>query len=270
MIRIFLGFVFLLSACLNAQERAPPTLTADEAAQAVVIESEGKTIYEHDRAAAVATDALAKMRSFKSNKHVRGWITEDKGAEILVTIVGVGENDIPVALYRASISKEGPLVGTPTALSTPEALSDYERRSYAARSSALTDKFESCSNTYNIIVLPKNGDPATGWTVYLLPGTTKKDIVPLGGSYRVDYNSDGIHVVSKRGFTKSCITLPNDPKTIGMMVSHLMDPAPTEVHVFWSLWAHKSMYVGTVENGNLWSIKDGKIGLVVRGKAKGN
>jgi hypothetical protein len=108
------------------------------------------------------------------------------------------------------------------------------------------------------VVLPE-GD--NRWTVYLLPGTTSPTIVPLGGSHRLDM-ADG-RITASRGFTRSCIQLSRAPSTrgakvVGMMVTHLLDPTPTEVHVYWSLWARTPMFVAT-PNDEVWQIEEGRI-----------
>ena len=106
-----------------------------------------------------------------------------------------------------------------------------------------------------------------GWIVYLLPGTTKQGIVPIGGSYRLELDAAGDRVVTQRGFTRSCITLENPPDSAAMMITHLLDPRPTEVHVFWSLWAGKPMFVGT--STGLWKIEDGRVTMSSRSEKKG-
>lgn len=42
-----------------------------------------------------------------------------------------------------------------------------------------------------------------------------------------------------------------------MMITHILDPVPTEAHVHWSLWADTPQYVST--EGGLWAIKDGQV-----------
>lgn len=42
------------------------------------------------------------------------------------------------------------------------------------------------------------------------------------------------------------------------MVTHLLDPTPTEVHVYWSLWARTPMFVATGEDA-IWKIENGRI-----------
>ena len=52
--------------------------------------------------------------------------------------------------------------------------------------------------------------------------------------------------------------------TVGLMISHLLDPVPTEVHVFFGLWAETPLYVTTVPNRKVWLVDSGKIKLLER------
>jgi len=54
-----------------------------------------------------------------------------------------------------------------------------------------------------------------------------------------------------------------------LMITHLLDPIPTEAHVFWSIWAHKPLYVATPPNGTIWVVEGSKIRLVERKPAEG-
>jgi len=142
----------------------------------------------------------------------------------------------------------------------------FESGAAAARTLAMDSGFEPCSDKYNSVVLPDNNVP-NNWIVYLLPGTTKKNIVPIGGTYRIA--TDGKTVISRRGFTRTCIALQNDARAVGLMITHLLDPTPTEAHVFWGLWSGKSLYVATPPHGTMWEVASGKIRLVARHGAKG-
>jgi hypothetical protein len=107
------------------------------------------------------------------------------------------------------------------------------------------------------VVLPPEAGGDGGWRVYMLPATKQRDAVPIGGTYRLEVR-DGA-VVAQRGFTRSCIALGRGPKVAGMMITHLLDPVPTEAHVHWSLWAETPMYVSTPPDGVLWAIEFGVI-----------
>lgn len=220
------------------------------------IEATGRAIFEHDRAAAVATDVAMSQRAFKRDKRVRGWVTEARGDGIVVTFI----DGTPSALYRVLVSAEG--VPSPLLpLEAPEPLDSFGSGAAMARRLALEAPFPACSSTYNTVVLP---DPAFegGWVVYLLPGTTRHDVVPLGGTHRFEVR-DGA-VATERGFTRSCIALNRGPELAAMLVTHILDPVPTEAHVHWSLWAGTPMYVST--EGGLWKIEQGRVRPVSRGE----
>lgn len=257
MIRYFLA-VALALGCLaaSAQEALPKALPPDqEAASVRSAEITGLAIYRHDHAAAVATDAALKLRAFKKDRRVKGWITAGQQGRIIVTFI----DQTPSALYRVVVSEDG-VAGPVTTLESPTPLTDYESGAAAARAAALASKFPPCSSSYNLVVLP-SAETNGNWVVYLLPGTTKANVVPIGGTYRLE--TSGSSVISQRGFTRSCIALQSDPSAVGLMITHLLDPVPTEAHVFWSLWASKPMYVATPD-GTLWIVEGGKIGLVER------
>lgn len=235
-----------------ANDDLPQALAPEQEALAITAaETIGRAIFEHDRAAAVATDAALAQRAFKRDRRVRGWLTEAREDGIAVTFI----DQTPSALYRVMVSPTGqaePLL----ALETPEPLSSREAGAAAARAVALAASFQPCSKTYNTVVLPLQAGAGDGWIVYLLPGTTRHDTVPIGGTYRMEVR-DGA-VVSQRAFTRSCIALNRGPKVGAMMITHLLDPVPTEAHVFWSLWAGTPMYLTTPPAG-LWSIERGVI-----------
>lgn len=247
----------------SAEEPLPKELPKDQEAAAIQsAETTGLAIYRHDQAAAVATDAALKLRAFKKNKRVNGWITEEQQGQIVVTFI----DQTPAALYRVTVSKDG-IAGPVTALESPTQLTAYESGAAAARSFALASKFQPCSNSYNSVVLPSADLPGKNWVVYLLPGTTKNNVVPIGGTYRIETN--GSTIISQRGFTRTCIALQTSPKAAALMITQLLDPIPTEAHVFWSLWAKKPIYVATPPNGTVWVVEGNKIRLVERKAAEG-
>jgi hypothetical protein len=76
------------------------------APQIAAAEAVGASIYRHDRAASVATDALDEI-AFRQDNRLAGWVTEEQGESIVVTFVG-GEGRKPqLALYRAVVSRDG-------------------------------------------------------------------------------------------------------------------------------------------------------------------
>ena len=253
-IRAALAGAALLLACLTAaaNDDLPQALSPEQESLAIAAaETIGRAIFKHDRAAAVATDAALAQRAFKRDRRVRGWVTEASQGGIAVTFI----DQTPSAIYRVMVSPAGQ-AGPLLALEAPEPLTAYEAGAAGARAAALEAPFQACSKTYNTVVLPSKAGADSGWVVYLLPGTTQQNAVPLGGTFRVEVR-DGA-VVSQRAFTRSCVVLNRGPRTGAMIVTHLLDPVPTEAHVHWSLWAGTPMYV-TTPGGGLWSIKQGVI-----------
>jgi hypothetical protein len=260
---IFVVALAFFSLAASADEPLRKELPPDQEASALkAAEATGVAIYRHDQAAAVATDAAFKLPEFKNDKRIKGWITEEQPNQIVVTFI----DQTPAALYRVTVSKDG-VAGPVMKLETPVTLTPYEAGAAAARAAALASKFQPCSEKYNSVVLPSTDATENSWTVYLIPGTTKNNVVPIGGTYRVEVS--GSNVVSQRGFTRTCIALQTDPRAVGLMITHLLDPVPTEAHVFWSLWAKKPMYVATPPNGTIWIVEGTKIKLFERKAAVG-
>lgn len=227
-----------------------PALAGDDPSAAIAAaEATGRAIFEHDRAAAVASDVAIAQPAFKRDGRVRGWLTEAKDSGIVVTFI----DETPSALYRVLVSADGepsPLLP----VEAPGPLTEAEAGAALARRVALQSDFAACSKTYNTVVLPDASEEGA-WVVYLLPGTTRSDEVPIGGTYRVEVR--GGAVAAQRPFTRSCITLSRGSEGGAMILTHLLDPVPTEAHVHWSLWAGTPMYVGT-SNG-MWAIEEGRV-----------
>ena len=255
--------LFLCAAIAFADEpTAQPLSPEQEDAALRAAEATGLALYRHDHAAAVATDAILKLPAAKSDARVRGWVTEAQlDHQIQVTFV----DQNAAALYRVLVSQEG-RAGTPAVLDPPAAPTAYEAGAARATAAARAATFERCAQRYNTVVLPGPGKTGENWLVYLLPGTNRSDLVPIGGTYRMDVES-GV-VARQRGFTRTCIALQierkPDAEPVAMMISHLLDATPTEAHVFWSLWAKMPMIVVTAPQGTAWAIEGGSIKLLER------
>jgi hypothetical protein len=247
-----------LSVSLHGQDSPIAALSpAEEAVALRSAESTGRAIYFHDHAAEVATDAAIAAHHIDTDSRLRGWVTEARGSDVVVTFI----DQTPSALYRATVSDAGRLKGTVTSFNPPAALSSFEKAAAAARAVAAGFQFEHCAEQYNGVVLPPEDGRKT-WRVYLLPAATEQRVLPIGGAYRVD--TDGSAILSSRGFTRSCIALRADPGTFAFAITHLMDAVPTEVHVFWSLWSRSTLLVATAPYGTAWAIEDGRIKIMQR------
>jgi hypothetical protein len=69
-----------------------------------------------------------------------------------------------------------------------------------------------------------------------------------------------------RRFANGCLdipvrpALPKDARDVSAFVSHLLDPVPTEIHVFSSLALGKPVMVGTVTQKLVWPVNGATIG----------
>ena len=66
-----------------------------------------------------------------------------------------------------------------------------------------------------------------------------------------------------RQFARSCLTVPTAPArgdAVGFVATHLLDPTPTEIHVFSSLALRKPIYVATMQpTQRLWVVNGTRI-----------
>jgi len=246
---VVLSAALLAALPLQAAEKSPPPPASapDDDAGLRRAETLGARLFELDRAAFVASDALMAAARGRADPRVQGWITEAHGDGIDVIFVDA----TPSALYRVSVDAKGEPAGPVDAAPAP--LSPTQIAAVQARAVGLASAPESCSGFYNPVVMP--GAAPGDWVVYLLPGSPDPSVVPLGGAWRVEVH-DG-QAGARRAFSQSCIALDNGDEGDAFVVTHLLDPIPTEIHVFWSLWAGKPMYVSA--GPRLWAIEEGHI-----------
>jgi hypothetical protein len=69
-------------------------------------------------------------------------------------------------------------------------------------------------------------------------------------------------ITGSRAFTKSCITMAQPKNVTALVISHLLDPVPTEIHVFTSLSAGLPVYVAIPESNRVFAVAGDKIRLV--------
>jgi hypothetical protein len=230
----------------------------------------GTALYVHDSAAARATDELMRRGVLEKDTRIRGWITAmtDNSNAVLVTFVGE-QDGTPHALHRVTV-RAGTRSLRYQALTPALPLTTDESASYAARTLALDElnkESERCSETYNTVVLPiqRQGDHFI--LVYLLAATNQSGVVVAGGHIRYEVSPDGKRIEGQRTFTRSCLVIPQENaekgKTpVAMMLTHLLDPTPTEIHVFMSRLYEKPFYIGTAENDLVWLVDGSSIRLL--------
>lgn len=225
----------------------------------------GRQMYLHDRAAWLATDAmLAEKRMRPLKERLGGWVTEPSA--LGVRVIFFSNDDTPQRLYEIDVDERERL--SDPALESPEPLTADHIAQLRARAQAQQQSYMACAQQYNTVVLPA----ADGIHVYMMPGFVRNDVYPIGGYHLYRFDSSGRDILSSRKFTNGCLDLDESAaaskksddgfEPIGMMFSHLLDPQPTEVHVFVSLYAKRPFAITTVGNDTLWMIDDGRISVI--------
>jgi hypothetical protein len=214
------------------------------------VESLGRRMYESDRAAWVATDAA--LAAGAQQLPVQGWITIPREDGWLVRFIGPCGSDT-CTLIDVHVDPAGHASAQPTG--TP--LLEDDLAEWQARQLAVESQFRRCTPTYNSVVLSDVRDEKPVWLVYLLAASRNEDEVVLGGHYRITVNANGTEILKSEPLSKSCLVAKRDPKSAGLMVTHVLDPEPIETHVFASLAYRTPLYVGT-EKGT-FEVENGKI-----------
>jgi hypothetical protein len=230
----------------------------------------GITLFIHDAAAWRATDELASRQVLQRDARLRGWLTDDgpDGKSIVVTFVG-DDSGKPMGLHRVEVP-QGDRKPVYTELKPATALDRSQLARWKARESALealNARDDRCSEHYNTVVLPF--DPIAGdlIRVYLLAATQRPRVMVVGGHFLFEFSVDGERLVNQRGFTRSCFEAPipsesKSGKPVAFMLTHLLDPAPTELHVFLSRSHDMPINLMTVQNELLWLVSGREVELV--------
>ncbi|WP_257386212.1 hypothetical protein [Tahibacter caeni] len=259
----FVVAISLLFVTAGSDAQQLPDPSGEDPAQLRMAESTGLRVYRHDRAAALATDALRGNRKFRKDKRVGSWITEARESSVLVSFVDKDDPDRARLLYQVDVSDGSDGAGKVTAFEPPEAATASQRNAARARGTAAAFDFKPCAQHYNTVVLPAIAGDASGWNVFLLPSTTDAAVIPFGGTYRLELDGEGRTVTSSRTYTRTCIDFARSKRRgaeeAALVVTHLLDPVPTEAHVLLNLQIGTPVVVLTASNRSSWMIDKGRI-----------
>jgi len=225
----------------------------------------GRMIQLYDQAAWHTTDdMLAKLPKSRLNE-LGGWVVTQDGDVPRVDFFGKGEM-AGRSIYSAEL-RDGRVINAQVhAADALPALSPAALRAQAALTNAREELIRKgwvpCTRgQFNAVVLPPQEDGMM--PVYFLSPQVGNDI-PFGGHFEIDIAGDGT-VARSRSFSNSCINLPR-PKAdkaggepAMLFLTHLLDPQPTEVHVFQQMATGVPLVLGTVSNKRLWIVAGGQI-----------
>jgi hypothetical protein len=266
------GFLIWLLAGFAAPAATPAPVLQISAIEKVGIQQaleRGTLIYAYDQAAWHGTDDLAaKMPDYPTK--VRGWIVDGPAEAPVLIFFDKNEAD-PRAVYIAQFRENRLVSGKVLGPADDRTLTPPRRAMIAALRTAtqalVHSGFGACkTQPFNTVVLPpaKADGPIV---VYFLTPQTATDAVPFGGHYRFEIGPDG-KVHGQRRFTNTCLEMPLHPpggeQSAGIGVTHLLDPVPTEIHVFTSLTTHLPVFVAITSNKHLWKVDGATIGLIAQ------
>lgn len=235
----------------------------------------GTLMYRYDQAAWHATDSFqADMRKagLGPDKYgalgLRGYVVEPAEGDLLLTTFFAEKDGRTFAYARywvagSTVKRGGILAAKDDSTLSPLALRLIGLRGKAIEA-AVEGRISLCSKSqFNTIVLPpeKNGIASA----YIMTSTTEAGIYPAGGHYRFDFDAAD-KLVSSRPFMKTCFPLDtrgkDGKKPEAVFLTHLLDPQPTEVHVFVQYNIPVPLLIMTTSNERIWRIDKGKIIVV--------
>jgi hypothetical protein len=246
---------------------APAARMSNEEARAVQAALDrGVQLYELDQAAWVTTDDMLE-RLGRRDAPIKGWVIERaaSGGGYAVTYFGDGAAG-PVAWYAGAV-RDGKVVAREVFAEgeRPPLTPAQLRLKEAADIARAFTKYQPCTpRRFNLAIVPPAA--ASGpIEAYLLSAQTERNVYPLGGHYRL--RIDGGKVSSHRRFMNSCMNADagatsKNGEPSALVVAHFLDPTPTEIHVFVSIWMKKPVYV--MANKAVWAVEGPQIRLVDR------
>jgi len=108
--------------------------------------------------------------------------------------------------------------------------------------------------------------PAAAIDVYQLSVPGQRGHYPAGGHYKSTIAPDG-SVAASRGFTNACLELAVPEPAAGrqpapLAITHLLDPLPTEIHVFLALATGHPLLVVAGDPQRIFAVTGAGIGEI--------
>lgn len=234
----------------------------EEAARIAWTLERGRLLFEIDRAAWVGTDDMLEQVRDAATSGMRGYIVERDQSGFIITFYG-GPPDAPLTFYRGVVRERRVVSREVFAAASRPPLTAMQKSLAGARDMASSLRRRSCNGRpFNTAVIPPSA-PEEPIDLYLLTPQLRIDEFPFGGHFRFTIARDG-SVLSDRPFTNSCLAMqvPPGERPAALGVSHLLDPIPTELHVFTAMTSGFPIMVGTHDPDRAWWVTGEEIRLI--------
>ena len=247
---------------IAARPAQPEPLTRAQIAELDQAVQRGRLLIAIARAGLISTHDMLSRIPDPDAAGIAGWIAEPQGNAMAVTYYSQSESG-PVAVYRGTVlggrvtAREVFLTGTRPPL-TP-----LQARMAAARDATnVADQRPCTDQPFNVFVVPPVSADAP-IDVYRFTAANQRGRFPLGGHFRSTVAANGT-VSGSRGFTNACLDLQVEAVPAGqqprpLAVTHLLDPLPTEIHVFMALWTGRPLVVAVDDPQRLMLVAGDRI-----------
>lgn len=229
----------------------------------------GQSLFDYDRAAWMATDAVLKDYGEAATDFLGGWVVTEWDPNVSrrhpdLRVSFVNKANPPQIIWEARVRKNR--VRTSGRLMEPRDLTPEEtaRRS-AVQTAVQHPALEPCPNLLpmNYVVFPVPDDPNGALYTYLMSSTRQPNTAVYGRHFRFKLAADGKTVLDSRGFTNSCLAVPLAPPkgatANAAFTSHILDPVPQETHVFVSLSMGLPVYVSATQTEKIYQVDGTRI-----------
>jgi hypothetical protein len=248
------SFALGIAPIAAKEDQAPEMSAADVAALQQAVDL-GWKIHAYDQAAWRGTDAALEDLSDAAKQGVAGWIINEVGdgwETVFFRRAGEGYEAAWAGVYDGE-----KVIRRTTYTADERVLTTAETALVTATQLARSQRVEVCSTSRpNTVVFP-NGKPDGGHYAYVLTPQEKTGEIPFGGHHRFEI-VDG-QIKASRQFTNSCLTIAavgdDGKRPEALSVTHLLDPVPTEIHVFSVYAAGVPVYVLTASNKTAWAVE---------------
>ena len=240
---------------------APPLTRAQLAALGQTVER-GRLLISIARAGLIATQDMLGRVSDPEGAGIKGWIAEPEGNAMAVTFYGDGAEG-PVAIFRARVGGTRVISREVFLGANRPALNPVQARMAGARAASENAEQRPCtSQPFNVLVVPPASASAPV-EVYRISAPAERGRFPLGGHFKTIVAADG-SVGETRGFTNACVDVAAAPVAAGqqpqpLAVTHLLDPMPTEIHMFLAQITGHPLMVVTGEPQRVWLVTNERI-----------